>query len=103
MWKNTKKLPKKAKDAIDAAITYFSNNRKRMNYAKHVKEGIPIGSGVTEAACKVIIKQRLCASGMRWSIGGAGEIISLRCRLYSDGNWKQFWGKIDRYGISALQ
>jgi hypothetical protein len=101
--KNTKKLTKKAKDVVGAAITYFWNNRKRMNYAKHVKEGIPIGSGVTEAACKVIIKQRLCASGMRWSIVGASEIISLRCRLYSDGNWKQFWGKIDRYGISALQ
>lgn len=103
MWKKTKKLSKKAKDAIDAAGTYFGNNRKRMNYAKHVKEGIPIGSGITEAACKVIIKQRLCASGMRWSIGGADEIISLRCRLHSDGNWEQFWGKIDRYGISALQ
>ena len=25
-----------------------------------------IGSGITKAACKVIVKQRLCKSGMKW-------------------------------------
>jgi len=28
-------------------------------------------SGVTEAACKTVIKQRLCCSGMRWKEAGA--------------------------------
>jgi len=31
-----------------------------MNYATHFKTGLPIGSGVTEAACKTLIKQRFC-------------------------------------------
>ena len=33
---------------------------------------IPIGSGVTEAACKVLVKQRLCGSGMKWKERGCG-------------------------------
>ncbi len=39
----------------------------------------PIGSGVTEAACKVIVKQRLCCSGMKWKESGAAAVLSLRC------------------------
>jgi hypothetical protein len=38
----------------------------------------PIGSGVTEAACKVIVKQRLCGSGMKWTEDGASVVLSLR-------------------------
>jgi len=34
-----------------------------MNYPKFLAEHLPIGSGVTEAACKTLVKQRLCASG----------------------------------------
>jgi hypothetical protein len=30
-----------------------------MNYALHMDEQLPIGSGVTEAACKTLVKQRL--------------------------------------------
>jgi hypothetical protein len=39
-----------------------------MNYAEYLSKNIPIGSGVIEAAaCKIIIKQRMCNSGMRWT------------------------------------
>ena len=37
-----------------------------MNYHENVTDNLPIGSGVTEAACKTLIKQRFCQSGMRW-------------------------------------
>ena len=61
----------------EATITYFSNNvaKNRMNYAQHVDEKLPIGSGVTEAACKTLVKQRLCGSGMRWKIKGAKVVL----------------------------
>lgn len=83
---------------IKAATTYFTNNQKRMKYHKYVSMNIPIGSGVTEAACKVIIKQRLCMSGMRWKEAGAAKVISLRCLTKSTDRWAQFWNKIDQYG-----
>lgn len=37
-----------------------------MHYARYRAQGLPIGSGVTEAACKTLVKQRLCGSGMKW-------------------------------------
>ncbi|MFC1585995.1 ISKra4 family transposase [Fibrobacterota bacterium] len=83
---------------IGNAVTYFTNNKKRMKYYKYVNMNMPIGSGVTEAACKVIIKERLCKSGMRWKEEGAARVISLRCLTYSDTRWEQFWNKINQYG-----
>jgi hypothetical protein len=95
-----RKLSEEKKDKIESSVTYFNNNCHRMNYAKNIKENIPISSGVTEAACKVIVKQRLCCSGMKWKDEGASVVLTLRCLNYSDGRWEQFWDKIDHYGFS---
>jgi hypothetical protein len=86
---------------VEKAITYFSNqNRKgRMDYARWVEENLPLGSGVTEAACKVIVKQRLCGSGMKWKEPGAAAVLSVRCLTYTTERWSQFWSKIDQYGF----
>jgi len=83
---------------IEKAITYFRNHLHQMDYYRYRKEKWPIGSGVIEAACKVIIKQRMCNSGMKWTDNGARPVLALRCFNKSTGMWKQFWNKIDRYG-----
>lgn len=85
---------------VQRAITYYSNQIRagRMDYAARVAKKQPIGSGVTEAACKVIVKQRLCASGMKWKEKGAATVLSLRCLSYTSERWGQFWSKIDRWG-----
>jgi hypothetical protein len=36
-----------------------------------IADGLSIGSGVTAAASKSLVKQRQCASGMRWKKKGA--------------------------------
>jgi hypothetical protein len=86
---------------VGAAITYFSNQSKagRMDYPPLVESGIPIGSGVTEAACKVLVKQRLCGSGMKWKEPGAAAVLSVRCLTYTPERWSQFWSRIDQYGF----
>jgi hypothetical protein len=89
------------REKLQAATTYFRNQKHRMKYAENVKLNLPIGSGVTEAACKVIVKQRLCCSGMKWKDRGANVVLSLRCLNYSSGRWNQFWSKIDQYGVPA--
>lgn len=91
-------------EKLMAAITYFKNNHqeRRMNYAEHVEKNHAIGSGVTEAACKVIVKQRLCESGMKWKNKGASIVLSLRTLVYSGTNWGQFWGKISQYGFPVV-
>jgi hypothetical protein len=91
-----------AKDDEDVqrAITYFANQSGagRMDYAARVEANEPIGSGVTEAACKVIVKQRLCGSGMKWTEGGAAVVLSLRALSDTPERWEQFWAKVDRWG-----
>jgi hypothetical protein len=95
-----RKLSKTNRKTVEAAVTYFTNNGHRMDYAAHITQQHPIGSGVTEAACKVIVKKRLCGAGMRWKEHGASVVLTLRCLRYSDGRWQQFWQKIDRYGFT---
>ncbi|MCK5190049.1 MAG: ISKra4 family transposase [Methylococcales bacterium] len=96
------KLSETIKADLEATITYFSNNieKNRMNYAQYMDEKLPIGSGVTEAACKTLVKQRLCGSGMRWKNKGAKVVLSLRALVQTTNRWQQFWDKIIQFGVS---
>lgn len=83
-------LPKSRRDALEAERTFFMRNKDRMSYADFLARGLPIGSGPVEAACKSIIKTRLCRSGMRWSRKGGQRILHLRCFVKSN-RWDVFW------------
>jgi hypothetical protein len=91
--------PKTIQDNLTAAVTYFQNHLHQMNYAFYRSQHYPIGSGVTEAACKTVIKQRLCCSGMRWKEAGAAVILSLRTLVLTSTRWNQFWNKLNQYGF----
>ena len=92
----------KIKEKLLAAVTYFQNHRHQMNYDFYQQKCYPIGSGVTEAACKIVIKQRLCCSGMRWKQKGASVVLSLRTLVLTPTRWSQFWNKLDQYGFPIL-
>jgi len=94
-------LPTAVKDDLTHALTYFTNHQQLMDYPQHLADRLPIGSGVTEAACKTLVKQRLCCSGMRWKNQGAGILLSLRSLLQSGDRWEQFWHKINQYGTQC--
>lgn len=96
----TQKGSAAAQEAIQGAVAYFRRHRHQMDYADYRIDHLPIGSGVTEAACKTLIKHRLCASGMKWRERGAGMILSLRALVLTDQRWDQFWSKISRYGFA---
>ena len=100
---DTRGLSAERRDKLDAAITYFANHKHQMHYSRYRKQSLPMGSGVTEAACKTLIKQRLCQSGMRWKDKGAGIVLSLRSLMLTRGRWQQFWAKLDQYGMPALR
>jgi hypothetical protein len=72
-------------------IGYFSNNEHRTDYPSYRSHGWDIGSGPTEAACK-IVGARLKQSGMRWVEHGAAEVAPLRA-LYHSGThaWDAFF------------
>jgi hypothetical protein len=75
------------------AYKYLQSRRKHLRYAAYRRVGLPIGSGVTEAACKTVYTQRLKLSGMRWKKAGALTILRLRVILLS-GVWEQVYERI---------
>ncbi len=87
-------LPKKTVALTEKrykAVTYFTNNHHLMKYQQALKHNWPIGSGMTEAACKTLVKQRLCSSGMRWKSAGAEVLLKTRSLIQSKGRWEQLW------------
>jgi hypothetical protein len=75
---------------FERAYRYLQTRKKHMHYADYRRLGLPIGSGVTEAACKTVYTQRLKLSGMRWKAAGAQTILTLRVILLS-GVWSQVY------------
>jgi hypothetical protein len=77
-------------------IGYFENNRHRTDYPTYRRNGWDIGSGPTEAGCK-IIGERLKGSGMRWVEDGAATVATLRALYVSGGKlWDGFWSQPHR-------
>ena len=87
-------------EEVRQAIVYYTNNKSRMGYPTHLKQHLPIGSGVTEAACKTVVKQRLCVSGSRWKNAGASCVLALRTLKLTRGRWQQFWNYVMRHGVT---
>jgi hypothetical protein len=78
-------------DELRKVIGYFESNEHRTDYPSYRAHGWDIGSGPTEAGCK-IVGARLKGSGMRWLEAGAAQIAPLRA-LYQSGAaaWDAFW------------
>ena len=85
-----------ARKELDSQLNYFRAHADKMQYADYVAAGLPIGSGVTEAGCKELIKARFCRSGMRWNRDSGAKVLQLRAIRLSD-QWDSFWSKVMRY------
>jgi hypothetical protein len=82
------KMSKARQEEFRKAYNFIRSRTRCMQYADYKRQHLPIGSGVTEAACKTIYTQRLKLSGMRWTKAGAQTILNLRVILLS-GTWDQ--------------
>jgi hypothetical protein len=69
---------------------YLLKHSKEMKYSEYRRVRLPIGSGVTEAGCKVVFTQRFKESGMTWSREGGEVILRLRLAVLS-GVWGQVY------------
>lgn len=76
--------PAASSPAAHKALTYFTNNLTRMDYARYRQLGLQIGSGTIESACKHLIDARLKQAGMRWNLENARCLAKLRARFKSD-------------------
>lgn len=72
---------------------YVAGNAHRMDYPEYRRRGWDVGSGPTEAGCKVL-GARLKGSGMRWGEAGAEQVAVLRALYQSrEGLWDGFWSQ----------
>ena len=81
---------------FERAANYIRTRTKHMQYHDYKRLNLPIGSGVTEAACKTVFAQRMKLSGMRWKKDGAQAILNLRVVLLS-----QIWDDCFRQSLKS--
>jgi hypothetical protein len=81
-------LSKAREEAFLDAYRFLRKNSRWMQYAAYRRQGTPIGSGVTEAACKTVFTQRLKRSGMSWRKKSGQVIVDLRI-LHLSGVWQE--------------
>jgi hypothetical protein len=85
-------VPKAVQVRLEEAITYFENQKHRMDYPKYQAKGWQIGSGPVESACKTVIGMRMKQGGMRWAPRNADKISHIRALFRSEtGQWDAFW------------
>lgn len=77
--------------AVGAELAYFRRHRRRLDYPRYREEGLLIGSGPVEAACKSVVGQRLKGTGMRWSRDGADAILAVRTAVLGHEEAQLAW------------
>lgn len=77
-------------DPLDVHIGYIERNQHRMAYDEYRRRQIPIGSGVTEGACKSVVNVRAKRSGQRWSQRGLTAALHLRA-VHESNRFDAFW------------
>lgn len=65
-------------DSAQKEINYLNNNKFRMAYDEYTVQGYPIGSGLIEGQCKLVVNKRFKRNGMRWKIKDNRAILKLR-------------------------
>ena len=80
---------KARREGVSKERNYFENQSSRMDYARYRAQGLPIGSGIVEAACKTLATQRLKRSGMSWG-NGKQAILTIRS-LQQSARWDRAW------------
>jgi hypothetical protein len=77
--------------AIHSSLTYFTNNRKRMNYPSYRCRGLPVTSSLAESLVKQVSK-RVKGTEMFWNDGPSGEaILQIRSALLCDDKRLAVW------------
>ncbi len=82
--------PGQARSIPERAVDYFTTNAQRMRYPVFRAQGMHLGSGIAEAACKTIVSTRAKRSGMRWTPEGLDALLPLRTAVLND-TYDAFW------------
>jgi hypothetical protein len=85
-----RKLTGNKRNAMDKCADYLLGHKHMMRYDLYLKQGLPIGTGVIEGACRHLVKDRMDITGARWGLPGAEAVLRLRA-LRSSGDLDAYW------------
>jgi hypothetical protein len=71
-------------------LVYIRNNKDRMRYVTLRANGLPVGSGATEGACKSVIGIRTKRASEHWKDDGLASVLTLRAMHLSE-RLPAFW------------
>jgi hypothetical protein len=94
-----RRLPAPTSEAATArrtALRYLCRRREHLAYASFQEQGYPIGSGIAESACKLVVEARMKGSGMHWKRTNVSPMLALRSVACSD-RWDSAWPRIWAY------
>jgi hypothetical protein len=78
-----------SRKGIEAAVGYLKNKAAYLRYDLALDEGFPIATGITEGACRRLVKDRLDITGVRWDLSGAEALLKLGA-LRSNGDFDTY-------------
>ena len=78
-----------AKPVVTCA-SYLVKNARSLHYDRALADGLPIGTGVIEGACRHLVQDRMGRTGARWSLTGAEATLRLRA-LRASGDFDDYW------------
>lgn len=82
-------------------INYFETNKNRMAYDMYREQGFPIGSGLVEGHCKLVVGRRFKASGMRWKKKDNEQVLEVRLALLNETLDRSFKPKPRKFTVVA--
>jgi hypothetical protein len=96
------RFPPERREELREHVDYFSKRRALTRYPKLRRRGLPIGSGVTEGACKSLIGVRAKRGGQRWTQRGLSATLHLRA-IVESGRFDSFWAHFSpRYRADSI-
>jgi hypothetical protein len=81
---------KAVRQALAQLIGYVERNRTRIRYQEPWQQGLAVGSGAVEGACKHVIQSRVKRAGMRWKQPGFLNVLALRLASLNE-SFQAFW------------
>jgi hypothetical protein len=84
--------PGQARNIPERAVDSFPTNAERMRYPVFRAQGMHVGSGIAEAACKTSVSTRAKRCGMRWTPEGLDALLPVRTAVLNgayDSLWEQ--------------
>ncbi len=85
-----RKMTAKKREPVDKCATYLLNKSPYLRYDCYLSEGVPIGTGVIEGACRHLVKDRMEITGAKWTLQGAEAVLRLRA-LRSSKDFDEYW------------